>query len=76
MIASGSGGTCRTFEEFQARIRASARIVTEADLYWRANRWDPDLARALDAEIMVKSCSSLFKSNKSNPPEVGRIYRR
>jgi hypothetical protein len=30
------------FEQFQARVRANARIFTEADLYWRTNRWAMD----------------------------------
>ncbi|WFU52250.1 hypothetical protein QA639_21315 [Bradyrhizobium pachyrhizi] len=28
------------FEQFQARVRASDRMLCEADIYWRANRWD------------------------------------
>lgn len=28
-----------TFEAFQARVTAAARVITEADLYWRADRW-------------------------------------
>lgn len=30
------------FNEFQARVRANARIHIEADLYWRTNRWAED----------------------------------
>jgi hypothetical protein len=31
------------FIEYQARVRANLRMHTEADLYWRTNRWDPEL---------------------------------
>lgn len=31
-----------TFEQYQAGVRASARMLCEADLYWRTNRWAED----------------------------------
>lgn len=102
------------FEEFQAAVRANARIHTEADLYWRTNRWAEDGygtgavamkrgefiviaagsggkstflesvyrndVRDIHDEIerakTLSSCSTFFKSNKSAPPETGRMYRR
>ena len=29
-----------TFQAFQARVRASERLIAESDLYYRANRWE------------------------------------
>lgn len=78
------------FEEFQARVRAGERACAESDLYWRTNRWAEDgygtgavamkagefTVVAFGENVGMSSYSSYFKSNKSNPPEVGRIFRR
>lgn len=41
-------------DTFQARIRASERMICESDLYWRANRWGYSKMIGLSLSFCVK----------------------
>lgn len=51
------------FEEFQARVRANARIHTEADLYWRTNRWEENGSMKFGPILVVDGRENVGRSS-------------
>ncbi|MGX9944914.1 hypothetical protein ACTG4Q_20850 [Bradyrhizobium denitrificans] len=63
----------RAFEEFQARVRASARMHCEADLYWRANRWEFQPTMKAGEFIVIAAGMNVGRSTfGTRPPGAGK----